>query len=181
MSSNETFPRRLPIHNPPPPRGTILDGRLTPPYVLAWVCDPRDFYLNVGGGKPGKVHRCNFAQAVSDKWDPPPDATFDHMPLPYPGADGNFYLIALWNTRESKNKRDSEVEFVQRAQNATADPIIQAARVAMGVDQDPKLEETLQWFRWPLGWLHLEEHQRWLARERELELQDESEPDEDSE
>ncbi|KAJ7336237.1 hypothetical protein DFH08DRAFT_674475, partial [Mycena albidolilacea] len=65
-------------------------------------------------------------------------------PLPYYAADGNYYCIALFN-------RDG-VDHISRAHNAAQDPAIQAVRVAMDVDQDPSLEGTLQWFRWPLTW-----------------------------
>ena len=62
-----------------------------------------------------------------------------------------------------------EADHIARAHNATEDPIIQAARVAMGVDQDPLLEKTLQWYRWPLHWLNAEERERRSAEQSDSE------------
>ncbi|KAJ7445686.1 hypothetical protein B0H11DRAFT_1654250, partial [Mycena galericulata] len=65
-------------------------------------------------------------------------------PLAYPGADENFYLIAMFNKLNA--------DHLKRAINMAEDPLIQSGRVSMGVDQDTPLETTLQWFRWPLNW-----------------------------
>jgi hypothetical protein len=75
--------------------------------------------------------------------------------MPYPGADGNFYLIAMFNKPNAGH--------ATRARSVD-DPLIESARVAMGVKLDPSLENTLMWYRWPLHWLHAEVR----ARERDL-------------
>ncbi|KAJ7628585.1 hypothetical protein FB45DRAFT_693835, partial [Roridomyces roridus] len=61
-------------------------------------------------------------------------------PQPSLTLDGTFYLIIMSNKPYMKH--------LARAKSPD-DPGIQAARVAMGVDQDPSLEETLMWYRWP--------------------------------
>jgi hypothetical protein len=65
---------------------------------------------------------------------------FGLRPLPYPGQDGNFYLIAMFN--------DPDADHATRVGDVAGDPLIQAARISMGVDADPAVDETLQWFRW---------------------------------
>ena len=62
--------------------------------------------------------------------------------------DGNYYLIAMFN--------DKIADHVNRVRDVAGDPLIQSARISMGVDQDPSLEATLQWFRWPLNWVAAE-------------------------
>ncbi|KAJ7073265.1 hypothetical protein B0H15DRAFT_1027530 [Mycena belliarum] len=83
-------------------------------------------------------------------------------PLPYPGADDNFYLIAMFNRRDADHLR------VARVRNVVDDPLIEAARVSMGVDQDKSLESPLQWFRWPLHWLHAEQKERYAREMAEM-------------
>jgi len=153
------FPNRLPVDKPPLVRGERVDGRRTPIYVLAWVCNDRDFFKNLGGGVMGKVNSSNFAEVVSKKWEPCPGATNALAPLAYPGAENNSYLIAMFNFRET--------DHIARSRNASEDLAIEAARVAMGVDQDASLESTLQWFRWPLYWIDAEVRQRELAEDRQ--------------
>ncbi|KAJ7714245.1 hypothetical protein DFH07DRAFT_900173 [Mycena maculata] len=150
-----TFPFRRPVGQPPPLFGVIENGRSTPKYVLAWVCNPTTFFKNLGGGELGKVHYCNFSDVVSKNWRTRPKFGFGLRPLPYPGPDGNFYLIAMFN--------EPEANHIIRVRNLAQDPLIESARVSMGVDKDQSLEKTLQWFRWPLNWLQAEERQREMA------------------
>ncbi|KAJ7094027.1 hypothetical protein B0H15DRAFT_831635, partial [Mycena belliarum] len=150
-----TFPWRRPVEQPPPLLGVIENGRPTPSYVLAWVCDSTTFFKNLGGGELGKVDYCNFSDVVSNNWRTRPKFGFGLHPIPYPGTDGNFYLIVMFN--------DSEANHIARVRNLTEDPLIASARVAMGVDQDKSLEKTLQWLRWPLNWLQAEERLRRMA------------------
>lgn len=173
------FPRRRAVDQPPPLLGELVDGRPTPTYVLAWVCPPRKFFENLGSGKPGEVDYRNFTDVISHKWGAWPDfecvlapfvvspyldvistRSFGLAPLAYPGADGNFYLIAMFNKPNA--------DHLKRVLDMAEDPLIQSARVSMGVDQDPSLETTLQWFRWPLYWLQAEERQRERARLEQL-------------
>ncbi|KAJ7871716.1 hypothetical protein B0H14DRAFT_2723652, partial [Mycena olivaceomarginata] len=87
----------------------------------------------------------SFPNLTSPIW------SYDFAPLPYYAADENF--IAL--------RYSIETGWTTSAAHSVAqDPAIQAARVAMGVDQDPSLEGILQWFRWPLTWLEDEERQQ---------------------
>ncbi|KAJ6613630.1 hypothetical protein B0H10DRAFT_1763253, partial [Mycena sp. CBHHK59/15] len=133
-----------PVDQPPPLEGELVDGRPTPTYVLAWVCDPTTLYRNLGGGTLGEVDDCNFIDIVSQKWEAIPGFGLALAPLPYPGPDGNFYLIAMFNRSNAKH--------LTRVRNVTEDPLIQAARVSMGVNLDASLEDTLMWYRWPLHW-----------------------------
>ncbi|KAJ7094919.1 hypothetical protein C8R44DRAFT_595278, partial [Mycena epipterygia] len=133
-----------PASQPPPLRGDLVDGWPTPTYVLAWVFPPRKFYENLGGGTLGKVSDRNFSDIVSEKWAAWPDFGYSLAPLPYPGADGNFYLIAMFNKPDT--------DHFARVRNLKEDPLIESARVSMAVDKDPSLEKTLQWYRWPLHW-----------------------------
>ncbi|KAJ6603791.1 hypothetical protein B0H10DRAFT_1923033 [Mycena sp. CBHHK59/15] len=153
--SRETFPCCIPVDKPPPLQGDLINGRPAPTYVLTWVCSPRTFFKNLGGGELGKVDDCNFTDVVSEKWEARPGFGLAFAPIPFPGADGNFYLIAMFNRPHA--------DHFTRVRNVAGDPLIQAARVSMGVDQDKSLEGTLQWYRWPLHWLHAEERQRQRA------------------
>ncbi|KAJ7248550.1 hypothetical protein B0H12DRAFT_1123255 [Mycena haematopus] len=98
---------------------------------------------------------------ISDKWG---DIGFGYAlaPIPYPGPDGNCYLIAMFNKPGA--------DHLTRTRNVTEDPLIQAARVSMAVDLDSSLENTLMWYRWPLHWLHAEVREK----ERLAQLQSES-------
>ncbi|KAJ7902386.1 hypothetical protein B0H13DRAFT_2026653, partial [Mycena leptocephala] len=106
-------------------RGDLVDGWRTPTYALAWVCPPRTFYENLGGGT---------------EWAAWPDFGYDLGLLPcahaLPGADGNFYLIAMFNKPDT--------DHLARVRNLKEDPLIESAR----------------WYRWPLDWLHAEERER---------------------
>ncbi|KAJ7350545.1 hypothetical protein DFH08DRAFT_861721 [Mycena albidolilacea] len=137
------FPRRKPVTEPPLLRGELVNGRPTPTYALAWVCSSLKFYKNLGGGELGKVDDCNFSDVVTEKWHACPK--FDRPPglepIPYPGMNGNFYLIAMFNERNA--------DHLERVRDVAGDPHIQSARMAMGVNLDPTLEKTLQWIRWP--------------------------------
>ncbi|KAJ7248548.1 hypothetical protein B0H12DRAFT_1324622 [Mycena haematopus] len=159
------FPSRRPADQPPPLEGEIVDGRRTPAYVLAWVCDITTFYRNLGGGTLGEVDDCNFMDVVSDKWG---EIGFGYAlaPMAYPGPDGNFYLIAMFNT--------SRADHLTRARNVTQDPLIQAARISMRVDLDSSLENTLMWYRWPLHWLHAEEREKERLAQLQSELAQDS-------
>ncbi|KAF8146911.1 hypothetical protein K438DRAFT_2028016 [Mycena galopus ATCC 62051] len=150
--NSERFPCRKPANQPPPLHGDLVDGRPTPRYILAWVCPPRKFFENLGGGKLGEVDYCNFSDVVAQKWVAMPGFGLAHAPLPYPGVDGNFYLVAMFNR--------PQVDHITRVRNLVEDPLIQSARVSMGVDQDKSLEDTLQWYRWPLHWLDAEQRER---------------------
>jgi hypothetical protein len=81
---------------------------------------------------------------------------------------------------------EPDANHITRIRNLAQDPLIESARISMGVDKDKSLEQTLQWFRWPLNWLQAEERQREMAvlaqQERdsdgsEYEGSDESEED----
>ncbi|KAJ7504284.1 hypothetical protein B0H11DRAFT_1981483 [Mycena galericulata] len=135
-----TFPRRRPVDDPPPLRGELVNGRRTPLYALAWFCPDRSFFKNLGGGEEGKVDTFNFQDEVSAKWRtcPKPDRP-GLKPMPYPDLWGNFYLIAMFNERDA--------DHLKRVSDLAGDPLIQSARVCLGVYQDPTLEETLHWFR----------------------------------
>jgi hypothetical protein len=80
-------------------------------------------------------------------------------PWAAPGIDGNFYLIAMFNKRHT--------DYLNRVSKLAEDPLIQSARVSMGVDKDQSLEATLQWYGWPLDWLEAEERQKEKARRAE--------------
>ncbi|KAJ7823473.1 hypothetical protein B0H14DRAFT_3730082 [Mycena olivaceomarginata] len=158
MSTNkEIFPRRKPVTDPPLVCGELVNGRPTPTYALAWICSSRQFYLNLGGGELGKVDDCNFADVVTEKshecpkfhrWLPSLTVSADSVistspglePILYPGINGNFYLIAMFNERNT--------DHLKRVGNLAEDPLIQSAKISMGVDVDPTLDETLQWIRW---------------------------------
>jgi hypothetical protein len=43
---------------------------------------------------------------------------------------------------------DPDADHATRVGDVAGDPLIQAARISMGVDADPAVDETLQWFRW---------------------------------
>ena len=73
--------------------------------------------------------------------------------------------------------KEPDANHVARVGNLAQDPLIECARRSMGVDQDESLEKTLQWFRWPLGWLQAEVRQREMAM---LESDSESESGEES-
>ncbi|KAJ7023540.1 hypothetical protein C8F04DRAFT_1047971 [Mycena alexandri] len=136
-----SFPRRRPVDSPPPLRGEIVDGRPTPRYALAWVCSDEAFYKNLSVGEPRPVSLRNFTTVVSKKWRS--DQTFGQAlkPIPYPRRNGDFYLIAMFNDRAA--------DHLTRVRNPAGDPLIQSARRTLGVDQDPTIEKTLQWFRFP--------------------------------
>ena len=76
------------------------------------------------------------------------------------GVDGNYYLIAMFN-----NKNADHLKLVCDIER---DPLIQSARVSMGVDKDPSLEATLQWFRYPIDWLEAEERLKEAEEDAEL-------------
>ncbi|KAJ7260894.1 hypothetical protein B0H12DRAFT_1181775 [Mycena haematopus] len=165
------FPLLMSAEKPPPLFGVIENGRVTPKYVLAWLCKPTAFYKNLGGGELGKVDDCNFLDVVSKNLRAQP-AKFGLCPLPYSGLDGNFYLIAMFNYPDANH--------IARVRNLAQDPLIQAARVSMGVDQDESLEKTLQWYRWPLNWVRAEQQREMRemnSDDSESEGSDESEED----
>ncbi|KAJ7499449.1 hypothetical protein FB451DRAFT_1385149 [Mycena latifolia] len=157
----ERFPRRRPVDQPPPLRGPLINGRRSPPtYVLAWVCPPRKLFENLGGGKLGVVDDRNLSDVVFEKWGRP-EFSFGLVPIPVLAVDGNYYLVAMFNR--------PDCDHLNRVLDVAGDPLIQSARVSMGVDQDPSLEETLQWFQFPLNWLGEEEHHREMERLTKLE------------
>ncbi|KAJ7087324.1 hypothetical protein B0H15DRAFT_950202 [Mycena belliarum] len=145
--SLQRFPLRRPVDEPPPRYETLLDGHRTPLYVLAWVCPSQKLYDNLEKGLPPgtTVHYRNFRDFISMNWIG--DFPYELTPLPL-CAGGNYYLIAMFNKKSSNHLR--------RIRNRDNDPLIQAARVAFGVVNDPSLEATLQWFRFPLGWVEME-------------------------
>ncbi|KAJ7191371.1 hypothetical protein B0H12DRAFT_110539 [Mycena haematopus] len=155
--STTKFPRRRPVDDPPLPCGVLVNDRPTPTYALTWICDRRAFFMNLGGGTLGKVHTFNYTDAVSDKWEPAPGFN-SMMPLPYPAGENKYLLIAMWNTN---------AEEINRARHPTEDPVVQAARVAVGVDQDPSLDKPLQWIRWPLDWFKTKDYARMMAESEE--------------
>ncbi|KAJ7234306.1 hypothetical protein B0H12DRAFT_1327711 [Mycena haematopus] len=166
MSNQAMFPLRLPAEQPPPLSGVIENNYVTPKYVLAWVCDPTAFFRNLGRGERGKVHYRNYSGIISQNLRTQPKFGFSLRPLPILGADGNFYLVIMFNHPDANH--------IARVRNLAQDPLIQSARVSMGVDQDESLEKTLQWFRWPLNWLRAE---RQDSDSSESEGSDESEED----
>ncbi|KAJ7103999.1 hypothetical protein B0H15DRAFT_808018, partial [Mycena belliarum] len=157
------FPSRLPLNEPPPLQGTSVDGHRTPLYALAWVCRPRQFYTNLGGGTIGTISSRNYRDLVFQKWDAP-ELSFSFQPIPVLERDGNYYLIALFNRAGAKH--------LTRVLDVASDNVIHAARIAMGVDQNPSIEKTLQWFRYPLDWVRSEttdeELRRLFQLDREL-------------
>ncbi|KAJ7087322.1 hypothetical protein B0H15DRAFT_801372 [Mycena belliarum] len=155
-TKRELFPLRKPVDDPPPRHMSLVDGHSTPLYVLAWVCPPNKLYDNLEKGLPPgtTVHWRNFRDYVSDKWIG--DFPFELEPLPLRAGD-NYYLIAMFNKKSSHH--------IRRIRNRDNDPLIQAARVAFGVDNDPSLEATLQWFRFPLRWVEMEAN---LKYDREM-------------
>lgn len=58
----------------------------------------------------------------------------------------------------------ANAEHATRVLNVDTDPLIQAAKISMGVDKDEEVEKTLAWFRFPLHWVEAEERQREAAR-----------------
>ncbi|KAJ7628595.1 hypothetical protein FB45DRAFT_918708 [Roridomyces roridus] len=144
-SQNESrFPHSLPFEKRPALSGERVEGHATPKYALAWVCPYKEFYKNLGDGQAGKVDSRNFDVTVTKRW----RARAEHKNFPHPTAlytpDGNFYLIVMFNKPPYKH-----TECADRVNN----PVIESARVAMGVNADPTLESTLMWYRWPLTWI----------------------------
>ncbi|KAJ7336235.1 hypothetical protein DFH08DRAFT_284677 [Mycena albidolilacea] len=133
---DKTSARRLPVNNPPP----VADR---PTYILACVCSPRTFNRNLRGGVLDNFSSCNSSQVISNKWVSVPGVP-RLVPRPWLAVNNNYYLIAKFNAVKSDHVNRAHID------NADKDPVIQAARVAMGVDQDPSLEGTLQWYKWPL-------------------------------
>ncbi|KAJ7087321.1 hypothetical protein B0H15DRAFT_909236 [Mycena belliarum] len=149
-TERELFPLRKPVDDPPPRHMSLIDGQPTPLYVLAWVCPPQKLFDNLEKGLPdGTVTDSNFRDYVSDKWDG--DFPYELEPMPM-YAGGNYYLIVMFNKRSANH--------IRRIRERDTDPLIQAARVAMGVDNDPSLEATLQWFRFPLRWVLMEKNMK---------------------
>ncbi|KAJ7283987.1 hypothetical protein C8J57DRAFT_1294087, partial [Mycena rebaudengoi] len=161
------FPRRRPADDPPLVKGDRVDGRPTPTYVLGWLCPDRKFFENLGGGTLGKVHHSNFSDVISANWvaNSPAEFGHSHAPLAYPVAlaDGNFCLIGMFNRPDA--------DHFTRVRNLAEVPLIDSARVAMGVDKDRSLEDTLQWYRWPLHWLYVEQRERERAEDELSELE----------
>ncbi|KAJ7116008.1 hypothetical protein C8R44DRAFT_628262 [Mycena epipterygia] len=155
------FPLRMPVDQPPMLLGELANGRRTPSYALAWVCPPNKFYKNLERDMPKKVNDRNYRNAIAEKWRPLPGWSFNLHPMPYLAMDENYYLIIIYNERYA--------DHLQRVLDVKNDPVIQAARVAMGVDQDPLIEETLQWLRYPINWVVAEARQT-RARSRLLNL-----------
>ncbi|KAJ7936665.1 hypothetical protein B0H13DRAFT_1853095 [Mycena leptocephala] len=64
------------------------------------------------------------------------------------------------------NKPDTD--HFARVRNLKEDPLIESARVSMGVDKDPSLEKTLQWYRchW-IGFMQRSRERKRAERERE--------------
>ena len=56
----------------------------------------------------------------------------------------------------------ADAEHATRVLNVDIDPLIQAAKISMGVDKDEEVKKTLAWltFRFPLSWVEAEERQR---------------------
>ncbi|KAK7046618.1 hypothetical protein R3P38DRAFT_77352 [Favolaschia claudopus] len=145
------FPATLPLDRPPMAHGTLDEGHPTPRYVLAWVCNDRTLFTNLGDGVPGAVSRCNISNTVKKRWWADPrtkDVVLEPLvyPAPISGSDSDYsyYLIAMYNITAS--------DHVNRSLNAFpgGDPGIQAAREAFAMHLSPELEETLKWYRWPL-------------------------------
>ncbi|KAJ7747321.1 hypothetical protein B0H16DRAFT_1555557 [Mycena metata] len=136
------FPCRMPADQPPLLKGELVDGHPTPSYVLAWVCRSKTLYRNLGGGKLGEVDDRNFSDVISGRWAELYDFGYPLAPMPYPRG-GDFYLIAIFNRPNT--------DHLTRVRDVANDPLIQAARVSMGVDLDQSLESTLMWYRWPLS------------------------------
>ncbi|KAF9041148.1 hypothetical protein BDP27DRAFT_1374399 [Rhodocollybia butyracea] len=134
------FHRRLPPDQPPPCRNSIVHGKRTPLYGLAWVCSPHQLSKNLGGVPTGRgKHR----DVISAQWKGP--FSYELSPSAVFGMDGNYYLVAEWNEPHPGH---------------TSEAIIEAARKAVGVDKDVTLEATLQWYRFPLTWLVQEEREK---------------------
>ncbi|KAJ7264435.1 hypothetical protein B0H12DRAFT_1321391 [Mycena haematopus] len=140
-TKTELFPRRRPPHDPPPQRGELVTGHRTPAYALAWICPAPAFFENLAVGEPEHVDDCNFTAVVSRKWRTCPKFGAGLKPIPYPGLNGNFYLIAMFN--------DPDADHLNRIRDVAGDPLIQSARICLGVNADPSLESTLQWIRFP--------------------------------
>ncbi|KAJ7773691.1 hypothetical protein DFH07DRAFT_801545 [Mycena maculata] len=137
-TKQETFPFRRPVEDTPPVLGVIQNGRPTPKYALAWVCERHAFYKNLGEG----IGYINCWGRVSRNWSTSPITDYGLAPIPFSAPDGNFYLVAMFNKEKANH--------IERVRDLAGDPLINSARVAMGVDRDPLLEKTLQWVRWPL-------------------------------
>ncbi|KAF9071169.1 hypothetical protein BDP27DRAFT_1419212 [Rhodocollybia butyracea] len=140
VMSTPIFPRRLPPDQPPPRRDSIVEGKRTPLYGLAWVCSPRQLGKNLGSIGTG---RGEYRNVISAQWKGP--FGYELLPSAVHGMDGKFYLVAEWNKPHPGH---------------TSEAIIEAARKAMGVDKDVTLEATLQWHRFPLTWLAQEEDEK---------------------
>ncbi|KAJ7644507.1 hypothetical protein FB45DRAFT_898091 [Roridomyces roridus] len=139
----------LPADQPPPLEKTIVNGRRTPTYALAWFCDPERLYRNLGRaeievtGEPWHLW-----DVVSNRyWRFEDNCGYGLSPIPHQTDDGNFYLVAMFN--------GAEANHLERIKDIANDPLIQGARIAMGVDGDPELEKTLKWHLWPPRVLHL--------------------------
>ncbi|KAJ7237320.1 hypothetical protein B0H12DRAFT_110546 [Mycena haematopus] len=72
IMSTKRFPRRRPVDDPPLPEGYRVDNLPTPLYALGWVCDQRDFFMNIGGGILGVAHSSNHSSIVTERWKPAP-------------------------------------------------------------------------------------------------------------
>ncbi|KAE9389136.1 hypothetical protein BT96DRAFT_1025158 [Gymnopus androsaceus JB14] len=68
MSSTPTFPRRFPLDQPPPYRGTMVKGKKTPLYGLAWVCSPQDLSRNLGDISTGNDE---YRDVIRKNWKGP--------------------------------------------------------------------------------------------------------------
>ncbi|KAE9400982.1 hypothetical protein BT96DRAFT_880763 [Gymnopus androsaceus JB14] len=131
MSSTPTFPRRFPLDQRPPYRGTMVKGKKTPLYGLAWVRSPQDLSRNLGDISTGNDE---YRDVIRKNWKGPHSLS----PRAIYGIDGNYYLVAEWN------QPHSELDLKE---------IVAAARKAMGVENDPTTDATLQWHWFPLTWV----------------------------
>jgi hypothetical protein len=62
------FPPRRPLNDPPPAFGTVVNGRRTPKYILAWVCPEHELYKNLRGGQFAEVDDSNYSGVIARKW-----------------------------------------------------------------------------------------------------------------
>ncbi|KAJ7628588.1 hypothetical protein FB45DRAFT_918697 [Roridomyces roridus] len=159
MSSNsERFPCKIAFGDPPAVKGTLVNRHPTPQYVLAWVCPETKFFENIAC-----EDSADYTNLLRRKWNALPESELAPPPRAAFAQDGTFYLIAMSNKAYMKHLTCSKTPN---------DPVIQAARVAMGVDKDPSLEATLNWYRWPLNWMHEEILDRRNAKCQLLKFED---------
>ncbi|EJD53410.1 hypothetical protein AURDEDRAFT_157982 [Auricularia subglabra TFB-10046 SS5] len=137
MSRLELFPKSKPLDDPPEPQHTLRHGHRTPCYALAWAGPSEDYEKGLPVDAIG-----NLSDTIRSIWLKEYKFPPAQVPVAYFGADGNFYLIAMFNHRVFP-------DFAERSQKPD-DPLLVAARDVMHIP--PEWEGSLKWYRFPMRW-----------------------------